>query len=72
MGRYFSKETGYAESERGDEPGCATRVSYHKQRVLGSFKGSFPLNRRGWFARDVVDHAVNPAYFVDDTVGYLG
>ena len=54
----------------GDEPGHATRASYHSEKVPGSFKGSLPLDRRGWLARNVVDHAVDPAYFVDDTIGY--
>lgn len=71
MGRYFSKETGMP-AVSGDEPGRATRASCHSEKILGSFKGSLPLDRRGWFARDVVDHAVDPVYFVDDTIGYPG
>ena len=54
----------------GDEPGRATIASYRSEKVPGSFKGSLPLDSRRWFARDVIDYAVNAAYFVDDTVGY--
>lgn len=33
---------------------------------------SLPLNRRRRLTRNIVDHTVNPAHFVDDAVGYPG
>ncbi len=29
----------------------------------------FPLNGSRWFAADIINHAVDAAYFVDDAIG---
>ena len=32
---------------------------------------SLPFDRGGWFARDIVYHAIDAAHFIDNAVGYF-